>query len=300
MVGLQPMATFISASVNPDAALFAGFSLALWLGARLIRRGWDARAATALCAVTGLTIVSKATAYALVPGVLFALGYALWQSGLPRRASALARAGAPLLALAVPVLAWVAYARLDRPPEPEPDQLRRHADGMARQRALVPGQLLRARDRRLRPAGDLPRLARARLLARGVLGPLRLARGEPCPTRSTSPLAVATAAILAGGAWALRHRWRAQWPALAFFALVAGALFAGLHASEYRIVSDQGIPFNQGRYLLPLLPLLGLAAAATLTLLPSRRRGLGLGVLLGGLLALQIASLAVVAERFYA
>ena len=41
VVGLWPMATFIASSVNPDAAVNALWALALWLGVRLLRRGWS-------------------------------------------------------------------------------------------------------------------------------------------------------------------------------------------------------------------------------------------------------------------
>jgi hypothetical protein len=77
-------------------------------------------------------------------------------------------------------------------------------------------------------------------------------------------------------------------------------LLAGLHWTEFRtLVSGTG-PFNQGRYLLPLTPLFGLAAAATVGLLPERRRPLGAAALLGGMIALQLLSLSLVAGRFYA
>ena len=46
---------------------------------------------------------------------------------------------------------------------------------------------------------------------------------------------------------------------LAFLALVTVGLLGGLHATEFRILTDQATPVMQGRYLLPLLPLFGLA-----------------------------------------
>jgi hypothetical protein len=57
---------------------------------------------------------------------------------------------------------------------------------------------------------------------------------------------------------------------------------------------NQGKAFAQGRYLLPLLPLLGLAAAAVV-----RSPALTGGVL-GGLAAWQLASLGIVMARFHA
>src|SRR3712207_9244995 len=39
VVGLWPMLVFLSSSVNPDAMLYATWSLTLWLGVSAIRRG---------------------------------------------------------------------------------------------------------------------------------------------------------------------------------------------------------------------------------------------------------------------
>ena len=61
-----------------------------------------------------------------------------------------------------------------------------------------------------------------------------------------------------------------------------------------------GGPFNQGRYLLPIVPLAGVAAAAALTLVPGRWRARVLSLGLGTLVALQALCLAAVIGRFYA
>ena len=72
--GLQPMVTFLSASVTPDALLFALWSLALWLGVRILKRGLTPAQGVALLAVVGLAIVTKASSYALLPAALLVLG----------------------------------------------------------------------------------------------------------------------------------------------------------------------------------------------------------------------------------
>jgi hypothetical protein len=87
---------------------------------------------------------------------------------------------------------------------------------------------------------------------------------------------------------------------LAFFGVAAVCLLAGLHWIEYKTIGSELVTFNQGRYLLPLLPLLGLAAAATLAALPARWRQRAAGALIGAAFALQAFSLALVAGRFYA
>ncbi|HEV7460521.1 MAG TPA: DUF2142 domain-containing protein, partial [Solirubrobacteraceae bacterium] len=56
--GLVPMTAFMSASVNPDALLYALWSLALWLGVRTLRRGLTLADAAGLFAVVGLAVTT--------------------------------------------------------------------------------------------------------------------------------------------------------------------------------------------------------------------------------------------------
>jgi hypothetical protein len=86
----------------------------------------------------------------------------------------------------------------------------------------------------------------------------------------------------------------------AFFAVVALTLLAALHWTEYHLVKSGSGNFNQGRYLLPLIGLAGLAAAQTLRPLPPRGRAIGVAVILGSLFTLDLCSLALTMERFYA
>lgn len=110
VAGLLPMVTFMSTSVNPDALLYALWTLGLWLGARVINhrvRRWDG---VALCAVTAAAILTKATSYALVPPVVMAL-FVGWlrrpRSERKRDLSFIAAAGIVLL---LPVVGWLELA----------------------------------------------------------------------------------------------------------------------------------------------------------------------------------------------
>jgi hypothetical protein len=113
--------------------------------------------------------------------------------------------------------------------------------------------------------------------------------------------AAITALVAVTAALALiRRRSSLDFALLAFFAVTALTLLAGLHWTEYQFIVSQGITFNQGRYLFPLIGLAGLAVAQTLTLLPRARRLVAVGVVAGGLVAFQLLSLAITAGRFYA
>ena len=96
-----------------------------------------------------------------------------------------------------------------------------------------------------------------------------------------------------------RFRDRIRWSLVAFFALFAAVLLFGLHLTEYRsIINGQG-PILQGRYILPLSGLFGLAVALILSRLPARWRAPACGVVVAGMLLVQVLALATVAQRYY-
>jgi 4-amino-4-deoxy-L-arabinose transferase-like glycosyltransferase len=301
IVGLQPMAVFVSSSVNPDAALIACFALAFWLGVRVLRRGLTLRDGVALGAVAALAVLTKGTGYALVPGVALVLGLGAWRQG--RTAAVVA--GASALALAVPVLAWLAVARsLDRAAVNK-------VPGTGGGGASVAGipdfgridYLWQFYLPKLPFLNNVPAIERLPAFdvwiktGWGAFGWLEVR----FPEAAYVVLAIATAAILAGGLVALaRRRDKDDLAVAAFLGLVALALLAGLHWIEFRTLRTEGARFNQGRYLLPLLPILAAGAAATLSLVPARWRMQATGFLIGGAVVLQAFSLALVAGRFYA
>ena len=71
VVGLQPMASFISASVNPDAGLIPIWALAFWLGARILKRGATRAAVVGLLVATAAALAVKPSSLALLPAVVF-------------------------------------------------------------------------------------------------------------------------------------------------------------------------------------------------------------------------------------
>jgi len=306
VAGLQPMVAFLSSSVTPDALLFAIWSLSFWLGVRIIKRGLRAPDAVALLLVVGLGVVTKATSYALLPAALLVLAVGVARLGSARRRSAVAMASLALLAFVAPAGTWIATAAvLDRP--------------AVNEIATAPGRSSPTLTNfNVRELGSymwqfyLPRLpfqkrfeGMEELPAYNVWlkgGWARFGWLEvKFPEAVYVVLAGLTLALLGGAAWALaRARRRIDWPLAAFFTITVLGLLAGLHWTEFRLlVSGQG-PFNQGRYLLPLISLMGVATAATVSLLPARRRLTGVAVVLGGLFVLQAFSMALVAGRFYA
>ena len=299
VVGLQPMATFVSGSVNPDALLIPCFALAFWLGARILRRGLAMRDGTALAAVTSVAVLTKGTGYALLPAVTFVIGVGAWRLAPPWR-PALPVPAASAAIFVAPVGAWIALSReLDRsainevPSAGGPSQMLDlpFVDYLWQYYLPKPPFL-----------GAVPAIDRLPAYdvwikkGWGAFGWLEVRFPEPVYV----VLAVITAGLLVGGATALLRRGnRTNLLQAAFLGLVTLALLAGLHWIEYQTILGQGVLFNQGRYLLPLLPILGACAAGTLGLIPASWRMRAVGLLLGALFALQLFSLGINLGRFY-
>jgi lipopolysaccharide export LptBFGC system permease protein LptF len=77
-------------------------------------------------------------------------------------------------------------------------------------------------------------------------------------------------------------------------------LLAGLHVTDYRQIKDGAQNFFQGRYVLPLAPIVGAALARALLWSPPRWRTSAVAAVLGALFILNVFSLGLMIERFYA
>lgn len=302
VVGLFPMQTFISTSVSPDAMLVTLWTFALWLATRVITRRLQARDALALCAVTAAAILTKATSYALVPGVVVALffGWLGRRSGehpIPKRTVA-----AAILVPALLVLAWIGLSKaLGRPvingiltpagASARPFLVREFISDvwqyyLPRLPSMVP----------LRSTYGLPLFDVWLREGWGMFGFLEIEMSNwlyGLLTAITAAVAVVTIGIVA------RFRDRIRLELVGVYALVLVGLVGGLHLTEYRsILAGQG-PVLQGRYLLPVIGLFGLAVALIVTRVPTRVRGAACGALAAGMLLLQILALATIVQGYY-
>jgi hypothetical protein len=123
---------------------------------------------------------------------------------------------------------------------------------------------------------------------------------SPMPSWIYRVLGLATAAVAVGaGAALVRLRRRVSWPLLGFFAVTLISLLGLLHVSEYRsLIAGQGA-LLQGRYILPVSGLFGLALALLTRWAPPRWRGGLAGALLALMILLQVVALSTVAKRYY-
>jgi 4-amino-4-deoxy-L-arabinose transferase-like glycosyltransferase len=333
-IGLWPMLTFMSSSINPDSMLVAMYTLAAWLGVSILRRGLTLKRAAGLCLVTGLALVAKATALALLPPVGFALAVAAWRARRKLSARGLAWAGAAAAAFGVPVLAWVlvargaghaAYGQAALVTPGGSDAASGATGSTPGTPAVVPSGSIRFFASYLWQF-YLPKLPfmRDQRFVFSVISPypayqVWLASGwasfgwvniwfPPWVYRVFLGVALAVlggaAVTLARGVKALRAAGgvlrKAPWALIIFLALTVGTLLAGLHWTDFHMRVDGKAPFIQGRYMLPVGALFALVVAAAVKALPARFRTIGIGCVLGGLVALQIACLALVVTRYYA
>lgn len=300
-VGFAPMNQFIGNSVNPDAAVFATWALAMWLAVRLLNRGLTAKGVLALFVTVGAACVVKATSFALVPAAAVVLLVALVRAR---------RAGAPLasgriagsIGLAAGGLAatfgvWTVISRLSGAAASA-----QAAD--VTKGGLNPAELLSYVWQFYLPklpfqepiAGQAP-LPVYEFFVKGTWGAYGWLEvkfpGWLYVLLAILTVAVAVLALL--GLW--RGRRTLDWGIVAFFVLLAGALLAGLHLTEYQ---KGGIGFIQGRYLLPLAPLAGLALVRAIRWAPPLRQSTLIAASLAGLLVLNLFSLGLVVDRFYA
>ena len=299
VAGLLPMATFMSTAVNPDALVITWWTLTLWLGARVINHRAQAWDAVWLCAATAAAILTKASSYALVGPILLALLFGWLRRPAAERRRALVFIAAAGVVLALPVLGWFALAS--------------HVGGLSittvgsspahpfliSQFLSYVWQFYLPRLPFLTPFRTTPDLPVYDVWIRqltGVFGWLDVY----LPDWLYRVAAVAAAGLGLGSiALLTRLRDRRHLALLAFFAVTLLALLVVLHVTEYRALIAGGGPFLQGRYLLPVVSLLGLAVGLVIARAPIRIRPSACALALTALLVIQVISLSTELHAYY-
>ena len=298
--GLVPAETFISTSVNPDALMIALWSVALWLGARVIIGRGVRRDSVLLGLVTAAAVLTKATSYALVPATLLAFGLGWLRQPADERTPVVSQFAAPLAALALPVIGWLALALALGRSAVNTIKSTGHAHALnIRQFLSYLWQFYLPRLPFMTPDRETAGLPLYDLWIRegwGVFGWRDVAMANfvyRVLGAISGVVAIASAVVVA------RFRDRLRLELLAYFALAFVALLLGLHVTDYRALIAGQPAVLQGRYLLPVLPLFGLAVGLLVTRVPSRWRADACGAVVAGLLVLQVLALATIAGSYY-
>jgi len=295
---LLPMVAFMSTNVSPDALTITEWTLALWLLARVVNRMARLPDLLALCALLAVAILTKAVSYALVPPALLAVGIGIARRPAGRRLTGLAGAGASALVTLIPVGWWLTQSR--------------SYGGTAITTVGTAGRPFNVRQ-------FLSYLWQFYLPRLPFMRPFRLVPGLPAVTvwldQSIGDfgwldvlvpawlmflakvlfglLTVATVWLLA------RIRGLRRLGLLAVYLLAGLSLLVLLHVTEYRQTLGGGGAFLQGRYILPIASLLGLAVGLVISRLPRAARAPVGALVLVGLLAAQAISLATVVHAYY-
>ncbi|MGZ4192682.1 MAG: DUF2142 domain-containing protein [Solirubrobacteraceae bacterium] len=299
VAGLMPMVTFMSTAVNPDALLITLWTLDLWLGARVINHRARVGDVIALGAVTAAAILAKAPSYALVAPVGLAVLCGWLRRPRDERAAALKGIAVGALLLCAPVLGWVALApslggmSITTVPTSaaHPFSVRQFLNYVWQ--FYLPRLPFLSR---FKTTTGLPAYEIWVRQGAGTFGWLDVALPRWMYLTAAwlaGGIAVASIALLA------RLRDRRHLALLGFFALTLVALLGVLHVTEYRALLAGEGQFLQGRYLLPVVSLLGLAVALVVSRIPLKARSFACGLTLVGLLSAQAISLATVVHSYY-
>jgi 4-amino-4-deoxy-L-arabinose transferase-like glycosyltransferase len=295
---LLPMVAFMSTSVNPDGLIITEWTFALWLAARIVNRGAQLRDVAWTCALLGASILTKDNSYALLPPIALAVAIGVRRRPSGSRLRMLPRlCGAALLTI-VPVGAWLAISR--------------SVGGTAISQVGTAGRPFNIRQ-------FLSYLWQFYLPRLPFMRSFRLVRGIPAVTVWVDEgagnfgwlsvplpdwmLECAKAIILVvsiGSVWFLtRLRDGRRLGLFAVDLLALLGLLLLVHVTEYRQTLSGGGAFLQGRYILPVVSLLGLAVGLLLTRLPRPARSAAAALVLAGLLGTQALSLATVVHAYY-
>ena len=302
-VALAPLLGFMSGSADPDAMLFAVSAAILYCLARAFRRGLTPKLATAVGALTAVGLLTKLTFIGLAPGVILGLILSALRTPASERRAALRAVACVLGIPALPVCAYVFI-----------NVLSNHATlGFASGalKAVGGGRSLSAAVSYIWQF-YLPRLPGMTDRFPGVSIPGQVWFDKsigfygwldtPFPTWvddiALIPVA-AVAALCARELMVCRAALRGRLGEIAVYAAMGVGLMV-LVAAGNLAEPETGLGFAQPRYLLPMLPLVGvvLALAARGA---GRRWGPSVGVLLVVLvLAHDIFSQLLVVSRYYA
>jgi 4-amino-4-deoxy-L-arabinose transferase-like glycosyltransferase len=300
--GLLPMLAFVSASINPDAMLYACWSFALWLAVVVMRRGLTPARAAGLFAIVGLACVVKATSYALLPGAAFALAVGLSRARSEGRRPRLRAVAAAAAGLVATLGVWFVLALvLDRAAAAQVSDAAGHAQTNVREFVSYVWQFYLPRlpfmNKSLLHPDGLALYSVWLETGWGAFGWLEV-RFAPGVYGVLTAITAGVALVALAGLW--RARRAVDRAVVLFFALVGVVLLLGLHWTEYRLLRSGAGPFNVGRYLFPMVGLGGLAVAQTVRTLRPALRPAGAATVLSGLLVLNVYGLALMVERFYA
>ena len=290
-VGLQPMLAQLSGIVNPDAAIAALFAVALWLSAVIVNRGVTRGRLLGAVGLVLASVLLHPRAMPLAAPLVVAMLFRAWPGVRARgRAVRGAAVGAGVLGLLAFIAASLFYATRG---ELSFQAVRRFGSYIWQFYLPRPGWM----DMTVGPDWGVRDVFVDRLWSGFVLLEVNLA---PWILDAISTGTLIGIAVLVITFVLRRPSLRRRRPLFAVFAIGLLGLMWFLHVAAWRDLQLYGDPIITGRYLTPLLPVLGIAIAAVAGALPRRIGPGAVAALLGIEALLALSAIGTALVRFYA
>ena len=264
-VALHPLAGFVSGGVNPDALLWAA-SAGLFLAiARVLRHGLTRRRALGVGAALAAGLLTKGAMFALLPGAVMALAIGVWRTGNRGRRMALMSATMGIAVGILPYIAWLAVRHLLYGEIPSAGAttggvsvaagVDLHKEASYIWQVYLP---------RMPFMNDLfPGYPLWDVYFEGFVGRFGyfFFNFDDWVNRLGLAVAVVVLALAGLALWRGRAGLGRRLPELATYVVLAVSLLLLLGVAGYQFTEREHIPFEQTRYLFPLLPLYGALVA---------------------------------------
>ena len=297
----QPVFTWISGGVNPDALLIALGAVMFWLFARASHRGLDERLAVGLGLVFAAAVLTKVSAIGFAPGWAAGMALLLWRRrpARPWRAAvgAALAAGVPLVLYTLAnALVW------DRSLLPSGVSAAAHEPSGA-QAKTASGFVSYLWQYVLPKTGGMTDFLGVPWAPRDFWTPLWVGKfgwfDYQFPDRVNHLMFVVYCVVAVAALVALvPQRKRLALPLL-IYALLAAGLVVAIARAAYPLRVAGNFIFEQARYLMPLLALYALALALAASPLRRRFEVAVLGVFLAGSVVLLLAAWELTIKRYY-
>jgi 4-amino-4-deoxy-L-arabinose transferase-like glycosyltransferase len=304
--GLQPTFAFISSGVNNDAGLFLASAALFWALARCFHLGLTTRRAVACGLALGAGVLVKTQVLAFAPGVALALLVCAWRARPAWRPSAGSLAAGTGAAVA-PVLLYglLGQTLWSRPLVDRVSQVSADTTVVGGRPRQLAEQLSYGWQQFLPRTPNLqdllPGTPPIDFWMRNLIGRFGwLDYDVPAWMYGFGRdvfFAIAALAVVA-----LLQRRRVllpRLPEIASYGLMVAGLCAAIAVAGYLAWVTDAAPFEQARYLLPLLPLYALFPAVAIKVLPRRWQPALASLLVAGVLVHGVVAQIATLQRYY-
>jgi hypothetical protein len=293
-VALNPQLTHMASVINPDAFLAALWTAFLYLAILVVTRGPTRGRVAGIVALSAASCLTHGRGQAILVPAVLVLALAWWREHRPGRRTAMALLGTAAVGLVATTYYVLRYATLGPP-----------TARTTRQFLSYLWQFYLPKLPFMAPTYRPDWTVRDVFIDRfyGTFAQLDVYFSPGVMNLLSHLTEAAVVLALVGLVVRVRSaatRSTALW-VLAVLVVAAVACLLDVHVAAFRsLAARSGDPVATGRYLLPLIAIYGLGVALAVSWLPRRIAGVAGGIVLGGLVLLQLSAMGIIVERFYA